>query len=244
MAAVVYACEPFRRAAFPITATISRSAYVSDALNIFEKLRRLVGSELLDRLNAMFDDALRDEIHGALNTKDLMRDFPMLAEKFWARMALPLVELNYKVCTFDKLTLKMFREIEEELAKTVVKALKKHEHVDDLVYALSILTDRDLWILDKMSELSFENFIKKLFDRDPNAVLQFTGYTMYLTLAWVSASAATFGIVENYREDNRDTLTSWCRQYAKEVEGYLDTLNILLDDEVYRDLMELGVLKR
>jgi len=67
---------------------------------------------------------------------------------------------------------------------------------------------------------------------------------MYLTFTWLSSTAALLGIVKNYREENRDKMAQWRREYANEVEDYIDTLDILVKDEVYEKLAELGIVKR
>ena len=39
-------------------------------------------------------------------------------------------------------------------------------------------------------------------------------------------------------------MAQWCKEYAKEVEAYIDTLDIIVKDEVYEELIELGIIKR
>ncbi len=39
--------------------------------------------------------------------------------------------------------------------------------------------------------------------------------------------------------ENRDTLSYWCREYAEEVDGYIDTIDTLLDDEAYEVIKNL-----
>ena len=38
-------------------------------------------------------------------------------------------------------------------------------------------------------------------------------------------------------------MAQWCREYAREVENYIDTLDILVKDDVYEELRELGIIK-
>lgn len=245
IAIALYVREPLRSIALPLATAIGEGTSASDVLIAVNKFRELVGDEIFKRLDKVFNEALSDEIFKALNTDDLEHEFSTLVEKFWARLALLLVELSTSVYT-NKSVLKALRSVEEELAKAIAKALKLsgYEYADNLVYALSALVDRDLWIIDKVAELSFEELVKKLTDRALDTVIQLAGYTMYLAFAWISASVAVIGIAKKYRERNRDMLATWCREYAREVEEYLDTLDLLLDDEVYNDLRELRVIER
>jgi len=112
------------------------------------------------------------------------------------------------------------------------------------VYAMSVLVDRDIWILRKTAELGFENLVKKLIERDLRLVLEFANYTAYLTFAWISATSVVLHIVEEYRRENLNTLTSWSKTYAEEVESYLDTMNILLDDKTYEEILRLEAVER
>ena len=250
IAIAFYVREPLRGVALPLATVIGEDASIGDVLKVVEELKGLVGVKILDKLDRLFDEALKEEIWEALNTDNLERDVPILSEKFLARIALPMVELSNSLYTrmyaSDRNVLMRFREIEKGLAKTIAGTLRlsEYEHTENLVYALSVLVDRDLWVLDKVVELGFEGLVSRLLDRALSVVLQLAGYTMYLAFAWVSASSAVLGLVKEYKEGNRDTLATWCRVYAKEVEGYLDTLDLLLDDEVYSDLLELDIVKR
>jgi len=246
VAIAIHARESLRGAVLPLAASIGEGIGVTDVLNTIKRLKGFVSTEALEKLDKSFNEALRNEIHEVLNTDNLEQNFPMLVEKFWARIALPLIELSNTIYTLDAEDLRKFREVEEELARAVAKLLKNsnYNYADNLIYALSTLVDRDLWVLDKISELGFNALIKKIIDRALDVVLQFSGYTMYLTFAWVSSTAAVLGIARECKERNRDILAIWCQEYAKEINSYLDTLDLLLDDEVYEDLVELGIIRR
>ena len=74
--------------------------------------------------------------------------------------------------------------------------------------------------------------------------MEFTTYTMYLAFTWVASTAALLGTVKNYRGENRDKMAQWCREYAKEVEDYIDSQDLLVKDDVYEELLDLGIIKR
>ncbi len=246
IAASVYARELLRGVGLPLAAAVGEDAGVSDALNAIERFKELAGPSLLEKLDKAFNEALKDEIHRALNTSRLEHEFPMLAEKFWARIALPLVELSSTIHVLGGGALEKLREVEEELARAVARMIRSsgYRYADNLIYALSVLVDRDLWVLDKVSKLGLDNLAKKLAERALDTAIQLSAYTMHLTFAWIASTAAVLGIAKDYQERNRDTLAIWCQEYAREVDGYLDTLNLLLDDEVYEDLTRLNIIKR
>ncbi len=246
VAVVICARETFRGVALPLAAVIGEDANADEAVRALEKLKGFIGSEAFEKLSRAFDEALKDEIYVALNTVDLERELPLLVEKFWARIALPVIELNNAIYALDAASLGVFKEIEEELAKAIAKLIKNSDYrrADDLIYALSVLVDRDLWILNKTSRLGLDNLTRKLTDRALSTLSQFLGYTVHLAFTWTAVTAAVLGIVKEYREVNRDVLATWSREYAEELESCLDTLDLLLDDEVYEDLVELGILKR
>ena len=137
-------------------------------------------------------------------------------------------------------------DLEEKLGIVLAKLIRKtrYEYAENLVYGLSVLIDRDRWIIEKISELSIDDFLKKVIDRDPKAFMEFAAYTMYLTFTWVASIAALLGVVKNYKVENRDKMAQWCRGYAKEVEDYINTLDVLVKDDVYEELLELGIAKK
>jgi hypothetical protein len=44
------------------------------------------------------------------------------------------------------------------------------------------------------------------------------------------------------REDNVDTMVRECRFHAEEVDGYIDVLDLLVDDEAYVTFIKLNVV--
>ena len=71
----------------------------------------------------------------------------------------------------------------------------------------------------------------------------FAMHTMYTTFTWLSASAAVLELVRDYSERNRDTLALWSKEYAEELNTYIDTLDTLLDEETYNELVKLGIVR-
>jgi len=74
--------------------------------------------------------------------------------------------------------------------------------------------------------------------------MEFASYIRYLIFTWLATAATVLDITKEYKEENRDNMAQWCKEYAKEVEAYIDTLDIIVKDEVYEELIELGIIKR
>jgi len=74
--------------------------------------------------------------------------------------------------------------------------------------------------------------------------MEFASYIRYLIFTWLATAATVLDITKDYKEENRDNMARWCKEYAKEVEAYIDTLDITVKDEVYEELIELGIIKR
>jgi len=211
--------------------------------DVVVKFKELVGEDVAEKVRKVWEEALGGEIRRVLTTDDLAQEFSRAAWKFWARLLPLLMEMTTRL--YDSSGLGKVRAYEEELARAVAKALRAsgYSGAEDLVYALSALVNRDVWILDWASKLGPNEFVKRLITRALDEALQLTGYTVYLTFAWLASTAAVLCLAEEYREANRDQLAAWARQYAEEVQGLLDTLDLLLDDEAYEDLLALGIVK-
>jgi len=245
---VIYGRELIRGLGLPLASSISGNVYDEDIYDVAKRFSEFIGEDLVKELDRVFSEALRNEVNRALKTDKLEQEIHLLVEKFWSRIAFPLAELTQLTLSrMDRrVTLGEIIDLEEKLGIALAKLIRKtgYEYAENLVYGLSVLIDRDRWIIEKISELSIDDFLKKVIDRDPKAFIEFAAYTRYLTFTWVASTAALLGVVKNYKVENRDKMAQWCRGYAKEVEDYIDTLDILVKDDVYEELLELGIAKR
>jgi len=229
---------------------LSVAGSISDDINLSKlkeaagRLREIVGEETVRMTDRVFDEVLEHEVREILNVDDVEGRFPDLVMRFWARILLPLVELNEKLVR-DINILGEVRKIEVEMGMALAEIIRNtgYRHAEELVRGLGALIDRDIWVIDCMSKYGAKEAINKLMKRGAIPLLDLMGYTMLLTFAWTAASAAVLGLVKEFKESNRDTLARWCGKYAEEIEGYIDTLDLLLDDEVYEDLKEIGIIK-
>jgi len=248
IAIATYAREYLRGVALPVAGAISEDVGLAELMDVVRRFRGLIGDELAGELGRVFDRALAEDVRRALNSENLERLFPDLVARFWARILLPLVELSTKLFTLstDPRALELVKSVERDLGRALAKVVRGsgYRYADYLVYGLSVLIDRDVWILERTAEYGLDGVVRRFVERGLEALLNLADYTIYLTFVWVSATAAVLGLVKEFREENRDALARWRRGYAGELESYMDTLDILLDDEAYSDLVELGVVKR
>jgi len=239
----------FRGSSPLIVVAPSRRVALLESEEVLRRFEELMGRDFLDKLADVFSEILKNEISTALTSENLVSELPVLVERFWYRLLSPLAELQFKLFSsmvVNRELLDAFAEAEKALARALARGIRStgYERSEDLVYALSVLVDRDLWILKKSAETGLENLLGKLTERDLGVVVWFASYSMYLAFTWISATSAVLGLLGGYRRENLDTLASWSRAYAEEVEDYLDTMDTLLDDEAYEELLRLGVVRR
>jgi len=246
---VIITCarEWIRGFALPLASIIGENVGIEDIYGVTRRFKELIGEDLARKLDAAFEDVLKDEIRKALNTDRLEQELHLLVERFWAKIAYPLVELTQSILfRGDRAALDEFITLEEKLSVNMAKLIREsnYKFAENLVYGLSVLVDHDKWVIEKISKLGINGFIERTINRDPKALMEFASYIRYLIFAWLATTATVLGVTKEYKEENRDKMAQWCREYAKEVEAYIDTLDIIVKDEVYGELIELGIIKR
>jgi hypothetical protein len=108
---------------------------------------------------------------------------------------------------------------------------------------MSIVFDHDLWVIDKVREVGIEAFTNKLVERAPRELYETSGYYLYLLFSLFSSMTAVLKLVDTYKKENLSTLIIWARSYAEELDLYLDTLDLFLSDETYKELVSEGIIK-
>ncbi|MGC9015147.1 MAG: hypothetical protein ACP5KW_12295, partial [Thermoproteota archaeon] len=138
-----------------------------------------------------------------------------------------------------------FNKLFKESYNTLAKELRATgcENVEDLVYAMSIVFDHDLWVIDRIREVGIEAFMNKLIERAPCELYETSGYYLYLLFSLFSSMAAVLNMVDTYKKENLSTLILWAKSYASELDLYLDTLDVFLSDETYKGLISEGIIK-
>jgi len=232
----------YRRALiFPLILSVGRSINVDGIDEAIEKFREFIGGEITI-------DVIDYEIVKALNmdVDFLPYDLYSLVQYFRSRVLQLMINFSNILKSSDKRVLKVSKEIMESIARGVAERIRlsRSRHVDNLIYALSILIDRDIWFIDKVLELGIIDLADKLVTRALYLLDDFVEYSIRLAFAWVSATASILGIAKEYKDKNVDELASLSRRYADRVEEYLDVLDMLIDDDIYRDLIKLGIVER
>jgi hypothetical protein len=208
-------------------------------------LREGVGRGLSIKLTKVFTGALKNEVANILNSTEAGSAFPHLSAKFWARMALPMLEFNEAIFSSPALLDEFIINV-KELSKITAKLMRKSEYrkIEDLVYGLATLVDHDRGVAGKISATGFDDLARKLSERALETTLSFAQCSMDLAFAWVSAASAALGVVREYRRENMDYLAGLCRELANKLDSYMETLDMVVDDELYEDLVRLGVVEK
>ena len=164
MAIAICAREFLKDVALPVAGAIGGDVKLVEHVDVVKRFRALISDELAEELDRAFDDALEREVRRALNSEDLGQEFPDLVMRFWARLSLPLVELSTELfkLSADSGALELVKDIELDLGRVLSKVIKGsgYRYAEDLVYGLSVLIDRDVWVMEKMSKYGFDGVVK------------------------------------------------------------------------------------
>jgi len=234
-----------RNVSLPVSAMNLANLETRRLRELLGRAERVLGKDLVLELVAAVRRGVEGEGSLILNSPSLVEDFPLRAQLFWARVLEPLTKLSLRMSLYAaERRAEEFKEVEVEAAKEVTKALRStaRPSVEDLVYALSALIDHDFWVVDKIGKYGVNGLLERLAKRAQVEVLEASTHIAHLTFTWASASWAVLGLTSNYREDNLETLISWSREYAREVDAYIDTLDLLVDDEAYEELVKEGAI--
>ena len=165
------------------------------------KLRELVEDKVLKEL----EEALKGPVRRILNSPNLSVDFPLEVYSFLSVVVKPLNQFSVyslnKVSSNEKAYLE-FNKLLKELYNTLAKELRATccENVENLVYAMSIVFDHDLWVIDRIREVGIEAFMNKLIERAPCELYETSGYYLYLLFSLFSSMAAVLNMVDTYKE--------------------------------------------
>jgi len=244
-------------AIWPLAYVCARRACAPGAV---ERARQLLGADILDSMLRAVEGGVREEVSRVLNADDIEREFDKLALKFSTRLLVPALDVNVKI--FKKIIFKEdsespdlglineIAEIEKGLVRELAGLLRGtgYAQAENLVRGLSVLAEYDLWYLRRLSEYSEYTLSISLRDLEGMArdalgdVMVMQLYLFHTLFACTSAVLAVAGIVERFREGNRDALAARCREYAEELDAYIDTVDTLLDKEAREALKRLGPL--
>ncbi|WP_460125963.1 hypothetical protein [Stetteria hydrogenophila] len=212
-------------------------------------LEEIIGGEALEMLLEALGEAVEGEARIALSMDPagLEAELPRLTARFWATIHKPLLEAGEALlaAAASPGVLDEVARPEREAARELAGILRGtgYRRAGDLVRGLAALVDRDLWLTRWLGRLGPEGLRARLAGRGLRELLEFTDCTLRLLFAWTAAAAPLLGLIREYREDSRDALAELAGRLAGEVEDYIDTLDLLLDDEAYEDLVKMGVVK-
>jgi hypothetical protein len=220
-----------------------------------ERARQLLGADILDGMLTVVEEGVREEVSGALNAGSVEREFYKLAARFGTRLLPPTLDANMKIFkmafkrdsrSLDLGLINETAEIEKELLRELTGLLRGtgYAQAENLARGLSVLADYDLWYLRRVSELSMLSSPEDLEGMARDAlgdIMVMHLYLFYSLFACVSAVSAVAGIVERFKEENRDALAARCMELAEELDAYIDTVDTHLDKEAREVLKRLGL---
>ncbi len=198
-------------------------------------LEKVLGSRLLELYSKVLTEALKCEIPNILNAEHLdENEFSRNLLRFSYRLADPEIycEAINVIERVSKLRREDLRVVYTEALCRLTEKIRGigYRYTEDVVYAISILLERDLWIVSRARSLSLDSFITKLIDKACREVLEFVDYTVKLTFTIVSILAALFNNVK-FRRENLDKLASWSRDFAEHLDNCMNTLDARLTGE-------------
>lgn len=205
-----------------------------------EKLSELIGLSAYDKL---IDDILKNDIPNILTSNDvnkaLIDSLPLFKFKIMGLL------LQTSVNLFENKRIKLDEVIElwKEFAKNVADALRSsnNRNAEDLVYSYSILIDQDIWVINKVKEYGLDGFLRRISDRASQEASEMPSHMILLLFAWLSAVAAIFRLVNQFKEENAEELIRISKRETEELDLYIDTLDLLISDDSYKALKESGM---
>ncbi len=217
--------------------------------DVFNNVREFLGEYYISRLVTTIEESLKVDVHEMLNVdhEKLLEVFQYYVDNFWSRISNILedfIETLFKKSNRD--TIKRFRVLMLNVARSIARTLRStgHKYSEDLVYVYSILVDHDLWIMKKIIKYGIEGLIKRLIERAEQETIEAIKYLKITSYSWITATSAILNIARQYKEENITLLTKIAKDHAKELDTYIDTIDLLITDETYRHLIELGIIDK
>lgn len=208
-----------------------------------------ISNDLVGNITNAFKDALDNEVYAVLNAEDVTNTFLINLPIFTGRVINLMIRSTQDVVrgiSLSKISINDFNRAELAISRELARLIRStnYPHAEDLVYALSMLIEYDLWVVNNVVRYGFNEVISRINERALNEAGEASAYLMATAFAWYSSTSAVLGMVREYREGNRDLLARWSREYADELDAYIDTLDLLINDETYEALVEEGVIKQ
>ncbi|WP_054854436.1 hypothetical protein [Vulcanisaeta distributa] len=206
-----------------------------------------ISKELFREVTDALNDITRNEVYTLLNAQDLANTLLTILPQFTVKITQPLIKATQTIAnslSAGKLTVNELRSIEVRIGRELANGLRStgHPQAEDLVQVLSTLIEHDLWVTEALSRYGYDGLIRRINERALNETTEETAYLMATLLTWHSATTATLNLIKEYKETNRDTLTKWAAAYAEELDTYIDTLDMLINDEAYETLKEERII--
>lgn len=198
---------------------------------------KILDYKLIEMYCKVLDEASKCEICEVLSVEDLDREkFSICVLKFWYRLADP--ELVFKdlsvIEKFLSLGKKELEDIYIKVLDFLVRTIREsvREYAEDIIYALSILVDQDMWIIDRF-RIFGRDFVSKLVEKACRDSLKFTDTVTRLTFTIMSILTALFNSDRiSFKRENLGKLARWCREFAEDLDDSMKILDAQLMSDV------------
>lgn len=211
------------------------------------KFKKLVGEEVFERAIRAYDELFKMVIEPLLliSPEKFEGKFLELQPTFVAYLSqivtittLSILErsrmepqLLKRLVEFERDT---FRVVKQLVCQKGADILGK-EDVETLVGATATLFDYDLWVLSKIEECGLEGLIKRV-ESYKETVMEMVSHLLHACHASYIALYGVVFFIDAYKLENLRKAISLLWKYSREVDDYVDTVNILITPAFYEEI--------
>jgi len=217
---------------------------------VVKEMEKLVGTDMLKGLEPIYDKIINETIKPLIKAPPsevdtVFKEKRMLFANYFTKISSSITESLVLSKTGEELrnSLRRFKKIEYRIYGALKDEIEKSEFngIENILYAISIAADYDLWVINSILEVGFEEFIRRVDKRASDEIHKLIGYLLSLTYSLMACLFVMlrYKAVEVSKPvaETFNILVSWCSKYADELDLYVDTINLLISDEYY------GVIK-
>ena len=210
---------------------------------LVEITEKVFSSELINIYRRVLREALEHEISMILTLDSLdKRKVAKCALIFLSRLVES--EVIFKCVDTIEVLAKFYREdlrqvyssVRDYLIREIVERLR-YVYSEDVVYAISALLDRDLWIIDKVRRLGVKSLVSVFRRKAGYMLAMFNDVSITLTFIVVSIlagllHAVPMSIMQKIRKENINELVRWGRKLAEDLSELMELLDGTLIGEL------------
>jgi len=217
----------------------------------FREIEEIVGADVFKRLEPIYNKIINETIKPLVKTSPSEVDTifkakcPLFTNYFMSVLSSINISLILSKTESElRGSLKLVKEIEKRIYRVFKDIIEKSEFngKEDVLYAFSILTDYDLWVINTLLEFGFEEYVHRVEERARYEIRELMSYLFSLTYSLMACLSVILRVVEEPVVETFNVLVNWCKRYAGDVDSYVDTIDLLISDEHYeviKDYIEM-----